>query len=132
MPTESEELDNKAKADEVYQAVNDLLLRRVGDYLLVARANRYYGFRRNLYGGRTVATVLALLGILACAVGILLTHAGTWDVSIVGLTTIAAVNVFWLIGSWKVITSNFVRRAAESYARAVVTVVPLIPSEASQ
>lgn len=118
LPTESEEAADPNTADHTYEAAVAVLKQRARAQDLVARENRQYGLRRNLYGCRVI---LRLSGAAAIIGSALLSpdffdHL-TWN----AVAIISAIAVVWILGSWVVINANFVKKSADRYADALIS-----------
>lgn len=127
LPTANEEEGDPAVADARYEEATALLrnlTRKREDYPLVFAENVEYGFRRNCLGLRPVGVAVALG---TAVVGLVLAVTGAnrfWLAAAVGV--IAA--VWW----WRVVTGDWVKRAAELYADQLIGSVEMVRrSEAS-
>ena len=138
LPSEEEEAEDPAGADQQYEAAVGFLREATRDaskFPLVFAENVNYGFRRNLWGLKPYALVVALLstigswGVFLSSVGLPPTESwldnvlrdpdGITITRIVGLILHMAVIVVWL----RVITPQWVRTAAEAYAQRLLGAV---------
>lgn len=119
MPTSADESSDPSRADQHYITATKALIARTGDhkkYPLVFMQNYRYGFRRNLYGSRTlgiVATILSVATALTCAgLNIWLGLRISW----LGIGFVCALDVVLLLSYVFVVTVSWVRQVAEAYA----------------
>lgn len=118
LPSCNAESANPAAADSVYDTCVRVLRERTRDrkeYRLVFSENVNYGFRRNLWGMKPAAVVVALLGLAGAGARICTdTVVGQAPPS----TALVGVLVSALLLTWWVarITPSWVRLAAEAYA----------------
>jgi hypothetical protein len=125
LPTlETERADPNGAAAEFDRAIRTLIqIERRHANSLVAAENREYGFRRNMLGLRPVAILLALLNA-AVAIGLLIVAAR--DTYTIALITSGLALFLWAF----VVTPNWVRLAADRYAKQLLDSVPaLLPAE---
>lgn len=129
-PSASDEAIDPILADAAYASAVDILRarRRGNAYSLVLKENAQYGFRRNMYGLRDSAIVLALL-VAAIASGLFFAqlHAFPWNalhvrtndysskLLIVVLAAVAAA-LLWFFS----VRRSWVEKAARDYARALL------------
>ncbi len=117
-PTATEETADPVAADSVYEAFGDVLRERTRDtkkYRLVFEELMNYGFRRNLWGWKTLG--IALSGtVLVTLSGLLIWSAHTRAASaafLAGTTIVdAGILAFWLFGA----NPAWVKIAADAYA----------------
>jgi hypothetical protein len=117
LPSAKEEQNDPADADRRYEeAVGALreLTREAKKYPLVFKENVDYGFRRNCLGIRRLAMVVALLVAVAGLALLLLARddgatGRYWIATGVGVTAAG----LW----WRIVRPDWVRRAADRYAR---------------
>jgi hypothetical protein len=137
-PSTGDEQSDPAAADLKYaSAVAALRARRRGDeHANVLRENAQYGFRRNMYGLRPAATVIAILAALCAA--LLLAHQVIHERTATAilvklasdpryallLTVNAGIAVVWRV----LVRQSWVREAARDYARALLNTLDLAPS----
>jgi hypothetical protein len=118
LPTAAEEAADRDAADERYdEAVADLRqLTRAGEaYQVLASENADYGFRRNLYGIRPFALVVAATSGLVALV-ILLISSGTLEQRGLRWGPGLLIAVASMVLHWRVVSSAWVRLAGERYA----------------
>jgi hypothetical protein len=132
-PTADEEAADPAGADLIYDAAVAVLRERTRDheqFPIVFEELRNYGFRRNLWAlrplGLTIATVTTVTaaGLLAADL--------RWDVrlDVTAITTAITVGLV-TVATWIwLITSDWVRHQAHSYAEALLAAAELQPSAA--
>jgi len=115
LPSEMEEADDAARADQVYEACVQLLRDKTRDrkcFPLVFEENCNYGFRRNLWGMKPIGVTTAVLGIIVTlAVGYLYEN-----IASPGVIAVAAINFLLLIIWLFCVTANWVRVPADAYA----------------
>jgi hypothetical protein len=133
-PSATDEAADPTAADATYaSAVGVLRARRRGeDYALVLKENASYGFRRNMYGLRLSAIVLALL-VAALALGLLIAqiHGSPSSARVAtiaadprfGLITLAALTI--AVSWFCFVRPSWVRQAARDYARALLNTIDL-------
>lgn len=118
LPTAGHEAQDPTGADAEYEAAIAVLRQRTSDsqtFHKVFAENIEYGFRRNCLGLRPLGLVVAGVGIAMSAGLIIWTSGGLQDKVIAwilpNLVSLAAL-LFW----WKVVTADWVRQRAETYA----------------
>ena len=132
LPTEEEEAQNPAGADQLYEAAVSFLREATRDtskFPLVFAENVNYGFRRNLWGLKPYGLAFAILAAVA-SWGLFLSSVGlptaeSWVDNIVkdpdGVTVTRLVGSMFnttAVAVWLfVITPEWVRIAAEAYAQ---------------
>jgi hypothetical protein len=126
LPTSADEAADPGAADDRYnEAVAALRqVTRSGDaYKLIAAENADYGFRRNLFGIRPFAVAVAVSSGLVALI-MLAASGGTLEARVIrwGPGSVAA--VLCLLLHWRVVSSNWVRLAAERYADRLFEAVP--------
>jgi hypothetical protein len=121
-PTPESEAADPSKADDAYASASRWLRENTRDaqkYPRIADENISYGFRRNSLGSRSYgATVAAISAVVAAALMAMFKLYFGWPVSAFQILSFALDLVFvwyWLI----VVTPDWVRDAADAYARAV-------------
>lgn len=115
MPTLEEEQSEPERADEIYDAGITFLREQTRDkekFHLVFEENCNYGFRRNLWGMKTLGIISAAVGTLAVIVHLWVNGISTPPLAVI----IGAVNSLFLLGWWLWITPDWVRTAGEAYA----------------
>jgi hypothetical protein len=71
LPTPSQEKESPAEADELYKSVSHSLLpltRDKAQFSILYKENVTYGFRRNLFGLKSIAIILSVAAIIIVAV----------------------------------------------------------------
>lgn len=119
MPDEAAEAADPQLAGEHYEAAVRALIERTRDRTRFERVFDelcQYGFRRNLWGCRSIALWLATLGLGTVAALGALRALGFLDVSGLGLALAAGVDLFLLLALAFVVRPEWVREAAEAYA----------------
>jgi hypothetical protein len=120
LPTADEERSDPSAADHVYETVTAVLISRTRqrrkDFPLIFVENCNYGFRRNMLGLRPWGLWVAFASALAALAGLAITLAGIAKFPEGFLSAVLAVSVVALVIWWRVVTRDWVKRAAESYA----------------
>ena len=143
LPSEEEELQDPAGADQQYEAAVNLLREATRDsskFPLVLAENVNYGFRRNLWGLKPYGLLLAVLATAASwglFLSVALPPAESWlDVVVrnpdmlittrlVGSVFSTAVIAVWL----SIITPEWVRTTAEAYAQRLLGAIDALRSD---
>lgn len=123
LPSSLEESNDPATADQTYEiAVKGLIerTREVERFPVVFEELCGYGFRRNLYGLRPAAIVACVVSLLGCVVGILIASGEAGDVQAAPFVVVAILDVLELAFLWRFVTSEWVRDASTTYARALL------------
>jgi hypothetical protein len=122
LPTQQKEAADQEGADAIYESAADVLRAKArgGDFALVMAETANYGFRRNLYGCRPFGIGVAALVSVAEVMLALLGARDVVEVSPALMIVAAVFSAMWLAGWVFVVTSAFVRRAAERYAQALI------------
>jgi hypothetical protein len=117
MPTPEEEEQDPERADYVYEAQVKHLIAQTRDrrrFPLVFQENVNYGFRRNLWGMKSLGAFFAAAGFVACCLKVWLVWRQAQQVSpeaaVSGLINLGLL-LFWLF--W--VTTDWVRIAAYAY-----------------
>ncbi|MET8317540.1 hypothetical protein ABZU78_25710 [Rhodococcus erythropolis] len=118
LPTASEEAADPGVADQIYETAVSVLRQRARAQELVARENRQYGLRRNLYGCRLIARAA---GFAAAAAGASLSPLAFDHLRWNAAGIVVAISVAWILGSIVVITSSFVKKSADRYAETLIS-----------
>lgn len=124
MPSHQEEQENPAAADEVYEACTKFLLEKTRDkdrFPLVFEENCNYGFRRNLWGLKSLGLVFATVGVLSAVVHAYLVYKHHRLLGAIDLVA-AIVNVallltwvFWFTPGWvKIVALAYAERLLAS------------------
>jgi hypothetical protein len=119
IPSLQEEKDYPEKADEIFDSCTRFLINKTRDkkkFPLIFEENCNYGFRRNLWGLKTLGIVTSSLGTITTSIivilGIMTQNFTFQPVSLICLLiniSLLLVWIFWL-------TSDWVRIPAEAYA----------------
>ena len=132
LPSEQEESEDLAGADQKYEAGVSFLLestRDISKFPLVFAENVNYGFRRNLWGMKPYGLLVALLAMI-CSWGYFVLYAGlptgeSWTVSVlrnpdpvfitrmIGLVSNTLIAAGWLF----IVRPQWVKIVAEAYAQ---------------
>lgn len=120
LPTADEECADPAGADRAYEAATSILISRTRgrrkDFPLIFVENCNYGFRRNMLGLRPWGISVSSLMTLALIAGLATTLAGLSKFS-EGLLGVALTVSVIALAIWRrVVTSDWVKRVAETYA----------------
>jgi hypothetical protein len=120
LPTAAEEKADPAGADHAYQAATAVLIARTRgrrkEYPLIFAENCNYGFRRNMLGLRRWGTLLAGATCLLAVTGIAVSLAGPISLPVGPMTAVVIVSAVSAVIWWRVVTSDWVKRTACSYA----------------
>lgn len=135
LPTKADEQADLAKADSYYASAIEWLKEqcRGKDFPLVEKENAEYGFRRNLRGLRLIGITVCLVGI-ATAIAILEYRFGysqtasgffhpryLWNLLNQSAASAAVLlNLLGLLGWGAIVNDEWVREAADQYARALL------------
>lgn len=121
LPTlQAEQADPEGAAEEFDRAIRALIqIERRNGYSLVASENREYGFRRNMLGLRSLAIALAVINAVV-AVGLLIVSDN--EAFAVALVASGLAVLLWSL----VVTQDWVRLAADRYARQLLDSVPAL------
>ncbi len=117
-PTPDAEKENPKAADDLYGSAVKFLLERTRDkekFSLVYSENVSYGFRRNLWGMKTIGIVIALCGAAACGLKVF-TTTSPQPIGWAGLTLNIILLLCWL--AW--INKSWVRIPADAYAKSLL------------
>lgn len=119
IPTEEEELREPRKADQAYESAVRWLLEHTRDqkrYALLFKENISYGFRRNCYGIKWLAAMLAIAPLMAAAMDLVSPSVSFFRLGglsiLVSATLSAALLGWWLF----VVREAWVKDAAIAYA----------------
>lgn len=122
MPTASSESADLVAADAVYESCATFVRGKTRDtkvFPLVFTENINYGFRRNLLGLKTLALIVALGCVIACAHAINsnVRSGRGWDTfQVLCLSLCLLLTVVWVF----VVRPEWVRRAATDYAKRLI------------
>ncbi len=119
IPDQSTEAADPQLADEHYEAAVRALIERTRDRTRFDRVFDelcQYGFRRNLWGCRTVGLRLSALGLVATIVLGTLSKLNVLDASVLGLAVAAGVDILLLLTLAFAVRPEWVRESAEAYA----------------
>jgi hypothetical protein len=129
LPTADQEKAAPADADNAYRSATKKLLelRRGKEYQMVADENASYGFRRNLFGLKFIVLCVALTS--AILTGIVWWATMTVPITLSGvgnsvraypyLPILFALDLAYAVMITFMVTSHFVRQAADEYALAL-------------
>lgn len=131
-PTPDSEATDPSKADDAYASACRWLreqTRDVNKYPRIADDNISYGFRRNSLGSRSYGvTVAAISTIVTALLMTIFIHYFGWPVSALQMLSFALDLVFlwyWLV----VVKPDWVRDAADAYARSLLAACETTPSQ---
>ena len=119
MPTKDDEEKDLKYADEVYESCAAFLRAKTRDrekFRMIFEENVNYGFRRNLWGMKPLAILLIMVSIILVLTQIhpnWLNPEKVKPVALVALLLDASFLLIW----WRIITTDWVRTAANVYAR---------------
>lgn len=118
-PTENEEAQNPSGADQIYESAVKWLLERTRDkkrYDMLFKENISYGFRRNCYGIKWYAILLALVPLAIIAIDLCSPQFSLIQSSILTILVSGAFSVL-LLGWWLFLVNEaWVKDAAMAYA----------------
>lgn len=123
-PTPQEENADPQRADEYYQSAARWLREFTRDkdkYPLVFKENVSYGFHRNLYGLKSMGVTIAILCLVGGTVPLVYPEISGSRINVVTASPIITSIVF-IIGWIGIVKGEWVRGAAEGYARALLAV----------
>ncbi len=119
VPSAEDELADPTQADEVYEAFGVLLREKTRDrtkFPLVFEENCNYGFRRNLWGMKSLGITGAIIGVVAIAVLLLLNTRVRQDSTPPVAYVAGALDALLLIVWTALVTPAWVKTAADAYA----------------
>jgi hypothetical protein len=115
LPSREDELADANAADERYEEALGVVRSRTRDqsrFRLLFAENVDYGFRRNMLGVRTTALIIAVAALVTGVIAALLTDGAGWTRWAIAAGVSFGCGLYW----WHVVTPDWVRRTAESYA----------------
>lgn len=116
------EKEHAKESKAAYAAATDLLVARSRDkerFPLLFKENISYGFRRNLWGLKSIGIVTSALGAAACTGKVLLL--ATADMPITSAAIVGAILSALLLAVWCVrVTPSWVRIPADGYSKHLV------------
>ena len=116
-PTEQDEVNDRARADDIYNAAIKLLINKTRDtkkFHLVYKENIQYGYCRNLYAMRVMGIIFSFVGLISCsAAGVWTAHLG--DPKLYPWVCLAA-EVLFLVWWIFTIKADWVKVPAFAYA----------------
>jgi hypothetical protein len=119
VPDQIAESADPRLADEHYETAIQALIERTRDpqrFDRVFDENCQYGFRRNLWGCRTIGLWLAVAGLAVTAVLGGLDASRVLNISILGLALSGGVDLILLIVLTAIVRPDWVREAGDAYA----------------
>ncbi len=131
LPSAADEHDDPTAADAVYETAVAALREQTRDpdeFPLVFDELCSYGFRRNLWGHRTLGIVLAVGGALVALGAAVLGAATAIQVSVPIALMVAAVDSILVVIWARVITEDWVRQAADAYAERLLSSAERLPA----
>lgn len=114
-PTLDEEQAAPKRADEVYDAVVTFLREKTRDrekFHLIFEENCNYGFRRNLWGMKSLGITTAVIGVLAVVIDIFVNGVLIPPLAVMS----GSVSLLFLLGWGLLITPKWVKTTGEAYA----------------
>ncbi len=120
MPTAEAEAADPRAADEIYEAWCTVLRDRTRDrkqFNLIFTENCSYGFRRNLWGMKSVGIGLALVGLAGVALIPWIDPSARAAPRVGTVIVTGGINALLLLGWLFVITPAWVRTPADEYAQ---------------
>jgi hypothetical protein len=124
LPSAAEEDADPDKADAVYETAVAALrerTRNADEFPLVFDEVCNYGFRRNLWGHRTLGIVLAAAGALIALGAAVLGVLGVVQVSVPTALVVAILDIADAVVWARMVTENWVRQAADAYAERLLS-----------
>lgn len=122
LPSRDDESASPADADQRYEAAVEGLraVARGENFAYLLKQNANYGFRRNVYGCKTIGIVVALTsGLAAMALAYAAFRGWYLRDRSTQLALATTGSTLWL-AMWTLVTPKFVHAAAESYASALL------------
>ena len=122
IPDLASERANPSGAAEIYGSCTSFLREKTRDqkaFPLVFAENINYGFRRNLYGWKSIGLIAASLGVVSCVLFAAMHLRAEKSVLLFG-TAGLAVSVMLLLLWLFIIKPDWVRLAADAYAEQLV------------
>ncbi|MET0183736.1 MAG: hypothetical protein ABW199_12710 [Caulobacterales bacterium] len=122
-PTPESERHNPRAADELYASAVDWLKEqaRGPKYRLVAVENAAYGFRRNLFGLKAIGVLISVVAILSIAALIVFSWPKVGWEQQNAIQVVAGIAVVFILLAWLwLVNEDWVRQAADAYARALL------------
>lgn len=125
MPSEEEEKLDPIKADEIYESAINWLKEKARDkekYYLVFNDNIYYGFSRNLWALKPLGLTISITGLVINGIAMYLMYDYKLKIIPVECYTITILLILSVLTWVFVITSDFVYKAGEKYAKSLLAV----------
>ena len=119
LPSPQEEHDNPGAADDVYETCSTFLREHTRDkekFRLVFEELCNYGFRRNLWGMKSIALFTSILSTAVVITLIILTQIDIIETNLPIAITCGILSLFVLVGWIFLFKPNWVRVPAEAYA----------------
>ncbi len=129
LPTEEEEQAKPREAEAAYAIATTALRESTRDnsrFALLHDELTAYGFRRNTFGCRPLGVMAAIFAAVAL---VLLAWFGLVPFSWEMQASFIAFDCIWIIGWWRICTSDWVRRAGENYARQLFASLEFLASK---
>lgn len=131
MPTPEEELKNPQTADAVYESCGDFLRACTRDkekFRLLFEENVNYGFRRNLWGMKSLAIILTVLSILLTLTQV---HPNWLRISFIKPVVLVALilDLSFLVIWLAVIKPDWIRTAADAYSKQLLSAIDVLESK---
>jgi hypothetical protein len=123
IPTPEEEATDPDVADEMYEAATVALRERTRDrkrYPLVFEEVCNYGFRRNLWGLRSIAIIASAIGIAVACLLLGLSLLDVLPLEAWPLLVVLALDAVLLILLWKIVNEDWVFETGDAYAKALL------------
>lgn len=121
-PTQEQEQADPAAADAVYAAWSNYLrvnTRNTKKFALLFQENVAYGYRRNVWGLRTIGIIVSLLSVVVCGARLYFLHSSTGKIDEVVAGAAAFAALMFLLWTFR-FTSDWVRVPADAYAERLV------------
>lgn len=129
VPTEAEEMDDLASADAAYGTLVGVLIAKTRDrkqFGHIFDENCQYGFRRNLYGCRTIGLFLAAGSFVVVAAFLIARIVGLYHASVIGVAAVGVLDaMLWTSLKW-IVTPGWVRESANAYASRLIEAVEVL------
>jgi hypothetical protein len=131
LPSAGEEHLDTDAADAVYETAVAALRERTrdpGEFPLVFDELCNYGFRRNLWGHRTLGVALAAGAALVALSAAVLGIVGLIQVSVSTALVVAAIDSITAVIWARMVTEDWVRQAADAYAERLLASAERLPT----
>jgi hypothetical protein len=132
LPSLQEETADPAGADAAYDAAVEALRERTRDrqkFPLVFDELCSYGFRRNLWGHRSLGIAISIAGLSGAIAALLVSLTAGWSILPLPVAVVSLIDALTLVIWVTMVTSDWVRQAAFAYAERLIASVELLASQ---